>query len=227
MDESRYKSPWIIEPDLCEKGDIDVLHKHGERRRFPRGAYVYRQGDARSEHIYFLVSGRIRIVSVSPQGEERVLSLLEPGVFFGEAAFFDQSGRFASAEAVVPSEVLRFNRETAMVFLKDHPVHQDSLLRSMSQKIRLLSIQVEDLTFWPIEKRLCRLLLKFISDFGIKSGTGVMLSIIITDEQLGQLIGARREAVTKALSKMRKQGLLIKEKRRLYFHSLDLFNNFI
>lgn len=128
---------------------------------------------------------------------------------------------------MIPSEVLRFDRKTALGFLKDNPEFQNSLMRSMSQKIRLLSIQVEDLTFWPIEKRLCRLLLKLISDFGVKTTSGLTLSIVITDEQLGQLIGARREAVTKALSKLRKQGLLTKENRKLSFPSFELFQYFI
>lgn len=87
MEESYYQSPWVTQPDLCEKGDIDVLLKHGERLGLSRGSCIYRQGDLGNAHIFFLVSGRIRIVSVSPMGEERTLSVLEPGVFLVKPPF--------------------------------------------------------------------------------------------------------------------------------------------
>jgi cAMP-binding proteins - catabolite gene activator and regulatory subunit of cAMP-dependent protein kinases len=220
-----YKSPWLTEPDVT--GDGEILTKYGEKHAINKGGVVYSQGDVVNEYIFFLLSGRIRIVSVSPKGEERTLSILEPGVFFGEAAFFDRNVRFASAEAIAPSEVLRFDRDSAMALLEEKPSYYHLIFKSMSQKIRILSMQVEDLTFWPIEKRLCRLLLRLISDFGVKTESGIALSVMVTDEQLGHLIGARREAVTKTLGKMRKQGLLIKESRRLVFTNLELFKDFI
>ncbi len=165
-----YKSPWMTEPDIAD--DYGLLNQHGEELSFDKNSTVYDQGDVTNDYIYFLLKGRIRIVSVSSKGEEKTLSILEAGVFFGEAAFFDHEIRFASAEAVVPSVVLRFDRKSAMALLSEKPEYYKLLFKSMSQIIRLLSGMVEDLTFWPIEKRLCRLLLRLISDFGTKKKRG-------------------------------------------------------
>lgn len=220
--ETTFDSPWVAEGSEWPDFPAHI----GQEQNFPKDSYIYQLGD-QDKRFFYLVEGRIKIMATNDQGEEKTLSVLEPGNFFGETSFFDEHQRFASAVAVLDSKVriLNFDDLSKMLNEESEAVHY--MFRSLCRKIRLLSMQVEDLTFWSIEKRLCRFLLKMLGDFNVQTKQGLALSIILTDDQLGQHIGARREAVTKVLSKLKSQGIIKKENRRLYFPDLDLFKKYI
>ena len=220
--ETTFDSPWVADgikwPDFAEN--------IGQEMSFPKDSYIYQMGDP-GRKFFYLEMGRVKIVTTNDQGEEKTLSVLEHGNFFGETSFFDQRRRFAAALAVLDCRVRVLNYNDFKLMLKGEEETAQFMFKSLCRKVRLLSMQVEELTFWSIEKRLCRFLWKMLADFNMQTDQGLALSVILTDDQLGQHIGARREAVTKVLSKLRNQGIVKKENRRLYFPDLEQLKKYI
>jgi CRP/FNR family transcriptional regulator len=127
----------------------------------------------------------------------------------------------------VDSSILRFDAMAAAeLFASASPIPLH-LLRSLGQKIRLLTFQVESMTFLSVKKRVGATLLGLFENFGKTEEDGFRLDIQITDQELAYLIGTRREAVTKAIVELKNLGFLHKEKRVLYFDDVKALKEFV
>lgn len=223
-DQSNYASPWG--PGIKPKNEA-VLAECGIEERYQPEQYIFRQGDPGSGYLYYLRSGMINIITISGNGDEKTIYMLEEGSFFGEATFFQGNNHFASALTLKECVILKLDENCVRQLVEGDSDFSFYLMRVLSQKLRKLSSQIEDLSFLSMHGRLSRLLLKFVEDFGIETEEGIVLPLSITDEQLGKLIGARREAITKALGRLRERGLLIKQNRKICVKDIELLREYV
>lgn len=220
------KSLWVIEDkNIQEK----VLKYSNNIRHFCKGNFIYHQEDER-DYLYFLTEGRVKVSISSSSGSEKTLAIHEPGSFFGETAFFDEFPSFSYAQALKDSTVVILDKDQFTNMMKDDPDLAFNVYNSMARKIRLLTYQVEYLSFLKIEERLVSLLITLFLTVGKKCSSdyicrkskftgscnnGYILNLTITDQEIGDMISARREAITKAINNLKNQGLILKNKRTI------------
>lgn len=80
------------------------------RARFPRGAYVLRQG-APAAHFYLIRDGEAEVVQLDADGWPHELAVLRRGDYFGELALLCEQPSAASVRALTPLEVFVLSRE--------------------------------------------------------------------------------------------------------------------
>ncbi len=233
------QSPWVVDDFAV----FDTLNKYESlKRRFSKGSYIYHQNDLIT-HLYFLVEGRIKVFISNDDGQEKTLAIHEPGSFFAETAFFDCSPTFSSATALMDSYVIALSKEHVTRLFIENPRFIFYLFASLGRKIRLLTFQVEYLSLMDVEHRFIALILSFFDVFGKpcpysqnadkqcsysgKCESGIALSNAITDQEIGEMLGIRREAVTKAIVKLRKLKLLHKKSRILCCPSISAITEYL
>lgn len=93
-------------PDFSPLDDVTLLKIVGASSNlaFARGALVFEAG-SRSEALYVLLSGRVRIFRSGETGEVDV-ALLGPGQSFGEISLLLHAEHTKSAQALEPSELM-------------------------------------------------------------------------------------------------------------------------
>ena len=217
-------SPWMIR----DPKTIQLMENYSEDRRFfSKGSYINRY-DEPVHYLFFVLEGRVQIISTHLDGQEKTLAIQEPGTFFGDSAFFDGYPGFAASKAIADTVVLTFDhRQVSHMFSKE-PAIVLEVLKSMALKVRLLTFQVECLSFFDNEHRTVAILLNLFNTRGAACATilpscydpidcisGVRLTDPISDHDLGGLLGICRETVTKQIGKLRRQGLINKKNRVL------------
>lgn len=70
---------------------------------------LFNRGD-QAQGYYLLLEGQIKLGVTSPQGDEKILGMFQPGQSFGEAVLFLERSFPVSAHATIDSEVLRVNQ---------------------------------------------------------------------------------------------------------------------
>jgi len=117
------------------------LRRRGELGKvFTNGEVIIQQGDV-GDRMYVVQTGNVEVVLES-DGEERLLSSLKAGDFFGEMALFDKVVRSASVRAVGEARVLTIDKRTLLKRISEDPLLAYNLLRSMSTRVRDLNDQV-------------------------------------------------------------------------------------
>src|SRR5215212_8213809 len=83
-------------------------------------SYIFRQG-TKCDAVYYIQQGHIELSVVSSQGKERVVGLLGPGSFVGEACLGGQPVHLASARASTETTLARVEADTMVRAIHEHP----------------------------------------------------------------------------------------------------------
>jgi CRP/FNR family cyclic AMP-dependent transcriptional regulator len=167
--------------------------------------------------LYVLKEGRVQLYVALPNGGEVTLSVVEGGSIFGEMALTgDRLGEGVSARALVPSLVCTLKTEDVQQLIESNPQVGLAIVRMLSKRLRDAEARLAELAHKQVPARLANLILKLSATEGIMTREGVRIDTPYTHRQLGTMIGAKREAVTRAMSGLREQGAVEVVGRRIH-----------
>ncbi len=187
---------------LPERQLAELARIVGERR-CEQGEVLFSEGDE-ARGFYVLLSGRIKIFKLSPEGKEQILHIIEPGEPFAEVAMFAGSSYPAHAEALKASRVIFFPRIGFEALIKRDPDLAMNMLAILSQRLKYFSRLIEDLSLKEVPQRLAAYLLYL---GGSKHNT-MPVDLSISKGQLASLLGTIPETLSRILNKMAAQGLI-------------------
>ena len=170
-------------------------------------------GDRTSE-LYLILEGRVQAELHSPNGREVILGDLGPGELLGEFAALDDQPRSATVEALTPCLLACFPAAAFRAAVFAHPETADWMSRQLVGHIRLLTEKLFELNALAVRNRLHCELLRLCIDAGI-SGNQATIAPAPTHADLAGRIGTHREAVTRELAYLQREGIAEQEGRRL------------
>jgi CRP/FNR family transcriptional regulator, cyclic AMP receptor protein len=177
------------------------------RRRFRKGEVIFHQGDP-GDSLHVVVSGAVKIVLPSAEGEEAIIATLRTGDFFGELALLDDSPRSATATSLEPTELLVLPRGVFMDLLDTLPGLRDALLAGLARELRRLTGHVEELHFLDLAGRLAMRLTRLAYESEPDAEGSVRLEWPYTQSDLAAMIGGTRQSVNRLLSELVDEGLI-------------------
>ena len=187
---------------------LDTLRSASKLRDVARNEVLFRQGDSAAE-LFGIVSGRIAILTKSPDGRESLVAVLEEGSLFGELALFDDGPRSADARALEPTQLLVVEYTAVRDAIQEHPAVLWVIVRMFARRLRATDDSLADAVFLDVPARTAKRLLEI-------AGDAEQFRLPMTQEDLAGLVGASRERVNKALSLFTKLGWLAVEGRNRY-----------
>ena len=140
----------------------------------------------------------VRIGVPSRDGREAVFNLIRQGEVFGEIALFDGRPRTATATAMTDCELMVIDRGNFVNLLENQPEIALKLIGVLCTRLRHTSEQVEDILFGDLSERLAKLLLRLTRRIEFEA-SGSNGRILITQREIGQMIGSSRESTNKQL----------------------------
>ena len=131
------------------------------------------------------------------------LDVLSAGAVFGEISLLDPGPRTATAIALEDCQLLMLDHSELHQLLEQNPHLTIELLRLVGKRMRHITDQLNEYILLPLPKRLARKVLRLAS-----RSDGGNPRLKLSHSELADLVGASREAVSKALSGWKKEGLL-------------------
>jgi CRP-like cAMP-binding protein len=187
------------------ESDIDGLLAYARVARYRAGGEIFAKGSP-GLSLMAVLDGTVQISSGSEGGREVILNLIHRGEVFGEIALLDGRERSADAIAMTDCELLVLNRRDFIPFLQRRPEVCIKVIELLCQRLRHTSEQVEELSFWHLESRLAKALLRLADDRDRPSGAAIALKI--TQRELGNMVGGSREHVNKHLQAWQRSGVI-------------------
>ncbi len=195
-------------------GVIHALAERGVVRHYRRGTYLFHQGDE-APGVFFLMSGRVEISSLSSSGQRQLHTTLDVPQFFGELGVLGEMPRTAAALALEESTVWVVQGEVFLRFLGDHPAASRALLRALARQVQSHEAFVDDLLFLDLKGRVAKRLLQLVSpSLDELPSDGAVVPAVVTHADLASLCGGSRENVTRILSDFQRRELVEREGRR-------------
>jgi len=183
---------------------------------FRKGETIFSEGED-GNGFYVVITGRIKIFKLSPDGKEQILHFFGPGEPFGEVPVFTGQHFPANAAAIEESRVFFFPRKSFVELIKRNPSLALNMLAVLSKRLRRFAALIDDLSLKEVPGRLAAYLL-YLSDQNKGSKD---LDLTITKAQLASLLGTIPETLSRILGKLSSQGLIETDGRRIRILNSD------
>jgi CRP/FNR family transcriptional regulator, cyclic AMP receptor protein len=197
---------------------LAALTARAARVQASKGQMLIVQGSAADE-VYVILSGRVRVSVFSANGRETFLREMGPGRLLGELAAISAEPRSATVVAVVPTTLAVVSSAAFRAFLQDVPGAGLWLSIQLAARVRNLTEKSQELSSLPVAARIIRELLR-LADGAATSGDSASIAGFPTHAELAARIGTHREAITRELRQLARDGLVRQSGRQLDIASL-------
>jgi CRP/FNR family cyclic AMP-dependent transcriptional regulator len=187
---------------------LETLRQQATMRSVSRNEVLFRQGEPAAE-MYGIVTGRVAVLTRSPDGRESLVAVLDEGSLLGELPLFDAGARSADARALEESQLIVLGYEAVRAAIDAHPTMLWVIVRLLARRLRDTDESLADAVFLDVPARTAKRLLDI-------AGDADQFRLPMTQEDLAGLVGASRERVNKALSLFTRLGWIEVEGRNRY-----------
>jgi CRP-like cAMP-binding protein len=184
---------------------LERLIEDVRQHTVPAGGLLFLQGDP-GHTCHIIERGKVRVFVLSEDGRELSVRIFGPGQIIGEMALFDDQPRSASVEALEETCTLELHRDVFIQYVRDYPSLALSLLRDLSDRLRHVTAEAEELASLTVSERLMRRLQRLSEWAGTPARGGIRITLPLTQEELATLVGTSRESVNRALVRLRRDG---------------------
>jgi CRP/FNR family cyclic AMP-dependent transcriptional regulator len=168
-----------------------------------------------ARRVIVLLSGRATVYEPGPRGRRLTVSVAEAGTLVG-AAGFSERPRGLRLEASMPCTLCLLAREAFEGVVRRNPEVGLSLLRVLGERIGVLEARLADMAHREVPARLASAILRLVEGEGLMGPEGGWLPTRYTHTELASMIGANREAITRALGTLRERGAVEVRERRIH-----------
>ncbi|MBW6510425.1 MAG: Crp/Fnr family transcriptional regulator [Desulfuromonadales bacterium] len=189
-------------------------------REAGRGELLFEEGQ-KADGFFVVVSGKIKVFKLSPDGRERILHVIQPGNSFADAAIFADGAFPAFAMCIDQSTLLFFPRDQFLGLLHRHPQLAINMIAGLSRFLRNFASQIEDLTFRDVPARLARFLVSECE----KGRQQVTLTV--SKAQLASNLGTTSETLSRTLRKLADEGLIAVQGRTIKLLDINRLDDLV
>ncbi len=196
---------------------LEALAAGALRRTCATGAILFLDGEP-SAGLWIVEHGRAKVFKLHVEGREHILHLPGPGDSFNDISALDGGPNPASASALSPLTAWVIPSERLAAALDDDPALAHAVIAGLSQRVRALVQQIEDLALYSAQARLARFLLAQSEDSAMR-GPG------ITRATIAAHLGTTPETVSRMLRTLEEAGAIRFDRHRIVVVDLGPLRN--
>lgn len=202
-----FDNKFILPENLLAKGKL---------KKFKRGDILYNKGDG-SRQLTYTNSGIVGLVNLSSNGHESLLRVFGEKFFVGYRSFLVDEDYHATAVALSDGELIIFPYQNGEEVLKEAPELFMHISRMLARDLRIAEERFNDITGKRVISRIIETLI-FLKQRHPNYQW--------TRREIGEFCGAKTETVTRALTRLEKEGLIRKEGREIVLGDIQSLLNF-
>lgn len=172
-----------------------------------KGQFLFRQGE-QNHAIYLVKSGKLKLIQNTEDGRETIISIVGPGEVLGETALFQEQDLTFSAVAIENARLCGFDRRNLEMIIERNPGFAVKIISHLARKLNTTMQQVSESSGASVKERLLRLLVRLANEHGKMTSHMTIIELNITQQEMGNMIGASRVKVSQVLRELRDAGVV-------------------
>ncbi len=199
---------------LLEPQQIRTILDRATGRRFDAGTTVFEEG-APAGSFFLLLDGTIRVIKVTPNGEQVTSLHIPAGQLFGIAPALGRDTYPASA--VAASELLTLCWPAGLwhSFVADYPGFATETYKTVGDRVAEMNNRIVEMSTQHVEQRIARALLRLVRQSGKKTDIGIEIDFPITRQDISEMTGTTLHTVSRMLSAWEKDGLVNSKRKKI------------
>ncbi len=184
----------------------DFILPNRKTTAFKKHSVIYDVGD-RERTLFFLRSGFAKVGTIAVDGREVIYDVRKSGDVVGELCATEKA-RSDRAVALEPTDAVCVPFEEVMQSLLQQPALATVLVDVFCRALKEAYAQVNSMALDDTVHRLIKVLSGLATKIGQRSGPLVQIPVYLTQEEIAQMAGARRERISTALNSLRRRGIV-------------------
>lgn len=186
-----------------------------------RGTILFNRGDI-ANGFYLLLEGQIKMGVISPQGDEKVIGLIQPGQSFGEAVLFMERTFPIYAQATLDSKLLLITRDAIFDILDNDTTVVRRMLAGISARNRQLVNNIESISLQNSTQRLIGYLIQISTD----SPNPGRVQLPASKYTIASMLNIAPETFSRVMLKLNNAGLIEVFGKEIVIINVDGLRNF-
>lgn len=182
--------------------------------------------DSDSRDVFFVVSGRVRIVNYSYSGRGIILDELPRGSYFGELAALDDRLRSARVIAVKESMLAALPQGHFITLLEKRPLIALRVMRHLAAIVRYSTDRIMELSTLGANNRVHADLLRQARS-NMNGKNKAVIAPIPVHGDIASRASTTRETVARVMNDLARQGILERGKDRLIIGNVEKLQHLV
>ena len=174
-----------------------------------------------AQRMVLLLRGQLQVYEKDPSGRELTLAVLEGGQSVGATGLVPRTPRELCVRVLEPALLCYLKRGDLERLVRGNPEVGLGLARMLAGRLVWMEARWADLAAKEVSARLASMLLLLIESQGVVTPEGYRIPIRYTHQQIASMIGAKREATTRAFGRLQEEGGVELKERYIYVTDVE------
>lgn len=207
------------------KDTKEAINKISKIRKLNKKDILFRERDV-VQKVYFVLNGKLSIFKMNESGERKVIFILRAGDMIDYLELGDIKTTAIGCEAFENATVLECDMtEFVSIMEKDFTLCKN-VINTMQNRSRRLYRQLKNTIAIRLDKKLAAKLYRLGREFGTNREEWTLIDVNITITYLADMLGCKRESLSRAMKVLQDEGLVKLEKKKYYIKKEELSNYF-
>ena len=175
---------------------------------FPRGSILFAESHE-PRGVFILCRGRVKLSFSSAEGKTVIMRIADSGEVLGLSATISGQPYLVSAETIEPCQINFIKRDDFLRFLGSHA---EACFRVDQQLAAKYNYACRELRSFNMAQSAAEKVAKLLLDWMVRAGEAEQpephVRLLLTHEEMGQMIAASRETVTRVLMEFKKRHIV-------------------
>jgi len=209
----------------AKESTITALEKQVKIRTLSKGSHLFFDKETVSS-VYFVIKGCVALYKLNTLGEMKVIFLYKENVALNEVILQNIQASI-NCEVLEESRILIIPRGVMLEVMEEDFSVCKKIMDSMALKIRRLYRQMKNTTnSMKGEKKIASKLWKLGRDYGKPHEYGIYINMDMSITYLADMLGSKRETVSRQLRVLTEEKLIRIEKNKFYILNADKLKDF-
>ncbi|MDF2723976.1 MAG: Crp/Fnr family transcriptional regulator [Paenibacillus sp.] len=187
------------------------------KKPYRAGTILFREKESGST-FYIVFSGSVKLYMSSQGGEDKVLSIFNPGESFGELSLIDGKPRSASAQTLEDSVMIVLGATDFLRLLQTNFEITLCIMQELAQRLRDTNQHVHDLTFLDARSRVIKNLIMLANKSGTRNGTSIYVRLALNYDEISRMAGVQKAVLMQVMRDLVDRGIITQGMNEFTLH---------
>ncbi|MFC4810532.1 Crp/Fnr family transcriptional regulator [Paenibacillus sp. GCM10023250] len=190
--------------EMREIDQLDTIHHFN---RIAKNTLVQTPESSR-EGLFFVKEGKLRLYKLNESGKQFTLGILSKGNIFGALNSFSFGTSRVYIETLEPSLLCTMFEPQFERLMINRPQLALKFLKTLGERLKEREEQLEQLALYGLRERVLHILSTLSAKFGIIRDGYALIDLPLSHQEIANMLGASREAVSGVMSELAKEGIV-------------------
>lgn len=202
------------------ESEITHLTSEGELKKFRKHDFLFESGQ-KSDEIFFLIKGVVKVTTKSQDGREVIKTILHPKAILSEHSLADEKIRTNDAIILtLDATVLAVKVSTIQELMVNNSKLAICIINFIGRKLKYAEERLESLALSDARERIVQFLKVNAESFGQSVGFETLLKHDFTQQDIASFTGTSRQTVTTILNDLKKSDKIFFKRKAILIRDI-------